>query len=411
MSIESLKTEFETAKALLDLLISRATGKAADPHEYERLRRGLLSNPITAEKLPSWVAAHRTLDSFWEFIKYKPGYGERRAFLNKEFLPLLDATELNGIKQLQKQSVVDNSIERHTISENRQRVFVVHGRNEEARSALFDFLRAIGLHPLEWSEIVRETGESAPYVGQVLETGFRIVQAVVVLMTPDDEARLRKQYWSDNEPSEETRLVPQPRPNVLIEAGMALGLFPKRTVIVELGRIRAISDILGRHVIRMNNSTERRQELARRLETAGCSVNLLGTDWHRAGKFDIALENCSQSDGRDEDSAIAISQTTLQYMNGLSADELYRVAIALSNNTQTVECGHSDYVAASLVHKGLLERIPFESRRKLMDVPHLFPNSVWAHLCKNKESIIERAVAANTDHEGRLRNLGKRSEN
>ena len=73
---------------------------------------------------------------------------------------------------------------------------------------------------------MRETGEASPYIGQVLEKGFSIVQAVVVLMTPNDEARLREPYWGRNEPPEETQLTPQPRPNVLLEAGMALGLFP-----------------------------------------------------------------------------------------------------------------------------------------------------------------------------------------
>jgi predicted nucleotide-binding protein len=49
--------------------------------------------------------------------------------------------------------------------ENRQgshpdptKVFVVHGRNEKARIAMFAFLRAIGLQPIEWSEAVSLTG-------------------------------------------------------------------------------------------------------------------------------------------------------------------------------------------------------------------------------------------------------------
>ena len=139
-------------------------------------------------------------------------------------------------------------------------VFVVHGRDNVAREALFTFLRAIGLRPLEWSEIVKATGKGSPYIGEVLEKGFSIAQAVVVLMTPDDEARLREPYRGPNKPSHETDLTPQPRPNVLLEAGMALGLFPERTVIVEIGQLRPLSDIGGRHVIRMNDKPERRQE-------------------------------------------------------------------------------------------------------------------------------------------------------
>lgn len=164
-------------------------------------------------------------------------------------------------------------------------VFIVHGRNNAARVALFMFLRAVGLHPLEWSEIVKATGKASPYIGEVLEKGFEIAQAVVVLMTPDDEAILREQYRGSHEPPYEVELTPQPRPNVLLEAGMALGLRPDRTVIVELGRLRPVSDIGGRHVVRLDDTVERRHELAQRLQTAGCAVNLSGTDWCKAGTF------------------------------------------------------------------------------------------------------------------------------
>lgn len=167
-------------------------------------------------------------------------------------------------------------------------VFVVYGRNDSARNALFAFLRAIGLHPLEWTEIVRQTGKGAPYIGEVLQTGFSIVQAVVVLLTPDDEARLREPYRTSGDPSFETTLTPQARPNVIFEAGMALGLFPDRTVIVELGHLRPMSDTVGRHVIRMDDSLGKRQELAQRLESAGCAVNRMGTDWLSSGDFGSA---------------------------------------------------------------------------------------------------------------------------
>ncbi len=162
---------------------------------------------------------------------------------------------------------------------DQRNVFVVHGRNTNASSALRDFLRRIGLNPLEWSEIVAATGKGSPYVGEVLEQGFRMAQAIVVLMTGDDEARLRKPYRGSKEPKHEIELTPQPRPNVLIEAGMALGLNADRTIIIELGELRPASDLLGRHVIRLNDSPGKRKELAQRLNTAGCAVNLAGDDW------------------------------------------------------------------------------------------------------------------------------------
>ena len=173
-------------------------------------------------------------------------------------------------------------------------VFVVHGRNTEARDALFEFLRAIDLHPLEWSEAVRATGKPSPYIGEILDAAFSRAHAVVVLFTPDDEARLREQFRIDSDLLHETQLTGQARPNVLFEAGMAMGRSQDRTVLVELGDLRPFSDVAGRHAIRLANNSQRRQELAQRLEAAGCPVNLQGTDWHTAGDFEAALALLTQ---------------------------------------------------------------------------------------------------------------------
>ena len=172
-------------------------------------------------------------------------------------------------------------------------VFVVHTRNPAVRDALFDFLRAIDLHPLEWSEAVSATGKPSPYIGEILDTAFYRAHAIVVLFTPDDEARLRAPFRVENDPAHETELTGQARPNVLFEAGMAMGRDQDRTVLVELGNLRPFSDVAGRHAIRLDNSSQRRQELAQRLQVAGCPVNLQGTDWHLAGDFEgaVAEEN------------------------------------------------------------------------------------------------------------------------
>ena len=174
-------------------------------------------------------------------------------------------------------------------SPDSREVFVVHGRNLVARDALFEFLRAIDLHPLEWSEVVQTTGKASPYIGEILYAAFSRSHAVVVLFTPDDEARLKSEFQRRNDPPHETQLTGQARPNVLFEAGMAMGRFPERTALVEIGRLRPFTDIDGLHAIRMDGSTQQRQVLAQRLRTAGCPVNLDGTAWHTAGRFEEAL--------------------------------------------------------------------------------------------------------------------------
>jgi predicted nucleotide-binding protein len=171
--------------------------------------------------------------------------------------------------------------------QNPKIVFVVHGRNEVLRKSIFDFLRAIGLQPLEWSQAVKATGEATPYVGQILDKAFSMAQAVVVLMTPDDEAYLRKEFQTEYDEAYEKNPTAQARPNVLFEAGMAMGRDAKRTLLVQVGTLRPFSDVGGRHILRLNNTSARRQDLADRLKTAGCDVDLSGRDWHSTGSFKL----------------------------------------------------------------------------------------------------------------------------
>ena len=170
-----------------------------------------------------------------------------------------------------------------------RRVWVIHGRNQAAADALFGFLEALDLRPIDWLQALDATGNPTPYNLQVLNSAFERSQAVLVLMTPDDEARLRPQHRSLNDPPHEVQLTPQARANVLFEAGMAMAREPTRTVLVELGYCRPFSDIAGIHVVHLDDTIARRQQLAQRLANAGLKVDLGGFRWHSAGDFTSAL--------------------------------------------------------------------------------------------------------------------------
>lgn len=170
-----------------------------------------------------------------------------------------------------------------------RRVWVVHGRDERLRLAMFTFLRSIGLEPLEFSEARGLTHKSSPYVGEILDAAFEHAQAVVVLLTPDDQARLRPDLVLASDQNWEKELTGQARPNVLFEAGMAFSRHPSHTVLVQVGVLRPFSDVAGRHVVNMDGSPQKRQDIAARLKTAGCPVNLDGTDWHSAGDFTLSV--------------------------------------------------------------------------------------------------------------------------
>jgi predicted nucleotide-binding protein len=165
---------------------------------------------------------------------------------------------------------------------------VVHGRDATLNEAIFTFLRAIGLDPLEWPMLRAATEKPMPYVGEVLDQAFQRAQAVVVLMTGDDLAKLQDRHLKPGDQGYERELTPQARPNVLFEAGMALASHPDRTIIVEVGDLRPFSDVAGRYVVHMTNEASDRLDLIERLQTAGCPAVQVGRGWLTAGNFSPA---------------------------------------------------------------------------------------------------------------------------
>lgn len=167
-------------------------------------------------------------------------------------------------------------------------VMVVHGRNMKIRDAMFSYLRALGLNPLEWGKGIKATKKGAPGVLQIVDAMFKDAAAVVVLLTPDDEARLNKKFRKPSDADYERKLTGQARLNVIFEAGRAFGSHPDTTILVQFGRHRPFSDTAGLHVIHLGNDAAARTDLADRLETAGCAVDRSGkTDWLREGDFSL----------------------------------------------------------------------------------------------------------------------------
>ena len=198
--------------------------------------------------------------------------------------PTTIETRLPSVHQKKRQSRRTSS----SVSKRRgNSVFVVHGRNEALRRAFFGFLRAIGLQPIEWRKAIELTGKPSPYVGEILDAAFQEAVAVVVLLTPDDEAKLKDEFLKPHDPKFEKKLTGQARPNVLFEAGMAMGRNPGGVVLVQIGDMRPFSDIGGRHVVRLSNGAESRQELITKLANAGCNVDASGSDWLREGDFQV----------------------------------------------------------------------------------------------------------------------------
>jgi predicted nucleotide-binding protein len=180
---------------------------------------------------------------------------------------------------------------REPIAAERRSVFLVYGRDSRLVSDFLDFLRALNLAPIEWDDLVSQTINARqeggnPSIISIIQTGFDRAAGCVVLLTPDDEARLRSDLIRDEDPPWEADLVGQPRPNVLLEAGYALGWDIGRTLLVSAGHLRPVSDLSGMHVARLDNSPESRKAIAQRLRDIRLDVRTEGTHWLRVGDFD-----------------------------------------------------------------------------------------------------------------------------
>lgn len=163
---------------------------------------------------------------------------------------------------------------------------VVHGRDGAAKKAMFDFLESLDLKPMSWTHGISQTKVANPTVRQIVDALFSKAVAVVVLLTPDDEARLKPEFHKKNEPAHETQLTGQARPNVLFEAGMAMSSHPDGTVMTQLGDVKPFTDIGGIYITHLNNSVETRRELATKLINAKCQVDMSDDKWRHAGNFE-----------------------------------------------------------------------------------------------------------------------------
>jgi len=78
----------------------------------------------------------------------------------------------------------------------------------------------------------------------------------------------------------------QPRPNVLVELGMALISCPDRTIVVEVGQLRPVADLGGLNTIHLNGEETALGKLVQRLRLAGCQVDDAGADWRGIRRFE-----------------------------------------------------------------------------------------------------------------------------
>lgn len=172
-------------------------------------------------------------------------------------------------------------------SMTKRTVFLVHGRDHEARDALIELLRAFDLKVVHWREAASRAGMGGtPHTDDIVGAGMDMADAVVVLLTPDDVGYVRSAFRQDRDGTDELRPTGQARLNVIFEAGMAMAVGRDRVVLVEVGVTRGLSDTAGIHTIRLRDHVDSRKDLAARLRDAGLTVDTDGEQWRTAGTFE-----------------------------------------------------------------------------------------------------------------------------
>lgn len=165
-------------------------------------------------------------------------------------------------------------------------VFVVHGRDSKLRDSMYQFLGALGLRVREWGHAIRAArGGGNPYVNDAVTRIMEEAQAIIVMLSPDDEVKLKSQFVGAKEHSTEGKLRGQARPNVIFETGISIGAHHRKTLIVQVGDVKPFTDIGGMHILRLTGNDDSRNEFANRLRKLGCKVDTVGDHWLRAGDF------------------------------------------------------------------------------------------------------------------------------
>ncbi len=206
-------------------------------------------------------------------------------------------------------------------SSSRPVVFVIHGRNRAAWTALERLLRCVGVEAIDFDDVAARSGEGSPVIENVVREGLEQALAIVALFTPDEltvldpDLRIPEDHapWGGRW---------QPRANVIFEVGMALALRPERTVMVSLGvDVAMFSDIQGRLVLRLANDEPSRRSLLLKLEQLGCAVDWEAPFADRAKTAD--LDACVPARAREQFAA-GVRRTEHAGSRGLVLDLVRR---------------------------------------------------------------------------------------
>ena len=262
MTIDFLRTDFEKISYLLNILIERATGTVSESSEYEAIRRQLLEDQKIAPKLPVWLRTHRSLDSFWRFIKNKsPKYNARQDFLNQEFAPILNELEFENIPIVQGTTDFKESHIEMISARNKRKIFIVHGKNNEVKQEISRFIESQGIDVI----ILHEQASGGRTIIEKIEYYSNEADFALILYTACDQGR------SSDESRAEFKN--RARQNVVFEHGYLMAKLGRKNVCALVqGEIETPNDISGVVYIPLDQAGGWKSEVIKELKTCGYKI-------------------------------------------------------------------------------------------------------------------------------------------
>lgn len=150
--------------------------------------------------------------------------------------------------------------ERIAVKTDMKEVFVIHGRDNEAKEAVARFLEKLNLDPV----ILHEQANEGRAIIEKFEEHAQAAFAVV-LLTPDDAGALE---------NEKDKLRPRARQNVIFEFGYFIGrLGRKRVCALTRGDLEMPSDYDGVLYVPLDADGAWRMRLVKELRAAGLNVD------------------------------------------------------------------------------------------------------------------------------------------
>ena len=155
---------------------------------------------------------------------------------------------------------------------DRKKVFIIYGRNEDARKAVERFLESLKLVPWSFPQIAGDAGLQY-HTSDIVRKGIEQAHGIIGLFTPDEFATLHGSLQKESD-DETDRKRWQARPNVIFEAGIAYGLAPERTILMMMGpQVKLFSDVAAiPHVVLADNQ-DGRWSFRDKLIGIGCDVD------------------------------------------------------------------------------------------------------------------------------------------